>query len=168
MRKSYKYLLFILTSLGITMTCYAEEAMNVMSKENTISSTQFEKLKNITFSETQVLINLTDGSVIKHDFSKFDNVIFGEYIPFVGIDEISSENTQFNVYLSDDKLLTVSSSSIIKSLHLVDLSGKTININLSGSESNNIKVSVESLTSGIYVVLAQTEKGVQYGKILIK
>lgn len=168
MRKSYKYLLFILTSLGITMTCYAEEAMNVMSKENTISSTQFEKLKNITFSETQVLINLTDGSVIKHDFSKFDNVIFGEYIPFVGIDEISSENTQFNVYLSDDKLLTVSSSSIIKSLHLVDLSGKTININLSGSESNNIKVSVESLTSGLYVVLAQTEKGVQYGKILIK
>lgn len=150
------------------MTCYAEEAMNVMSKENTISSTQFEKLKNITFSETQVLINLTDGSVIKHDFSKFDNVIFGEYIPFVGIDEISSENTQFNVYLSDDKLLTVSSSSIIKSLHLVDLSGKTININLSGSESNNIKVSVESLTSGLYVVLAQTEKGVQYGKILIK
>ncbi|MBR3871460.1 MAG: hypothetical protein IKJ22_01805 [Paludibacteraceae bacterium] len=168
MRKSYKYLLFILTSLGITMTCYAEEAMNVMSKENTISSTQFEKLKNITFSETQVLINLTDGSVIKHDFSKFDNVIFGEYIPFVGIDEISSENTQFNVYLSDDKLLTVSSSSIIKSLHLVDLSGKTININLSGSESNNIKVSVESLTSVLYVVLAQTEKGVQYGKILIK
>lgn len=168
MRKSYKYLLFILTSLGITMTCYAEEAMNVMSKENTISSTQFEKLKNITFSETQVLINLTDCSVIKHDFSKFDNVIFGEYIPFVGIDEISSENTQFNVYLSDDKLLTVSSSSIIKSLHLVDLSGKTININLSGSESNNIKVFVESLTSGLYVVLAQTEKGVQYGKILIK
>lgn len=168
MRKSYKYLLFILTSLGITMTCYAEEAMNVMSKENTISSTQLENLKNITFSDTQMLIHLTNGSVVKHDFSKFDNVIFGEYVPFVGIDEISSENTQFNVYLSDDKLLTVSSSSIIKSLHLVDLSGKTININLSGSESNNIKVSVESLTSGLYVVLAQTEKGVQYGKILIK
>lgn len=170
MRKIYIYFLSIFAFLcvGLTANAAEKEAMNVMSDEMSISSTQLENLKNITFSDTQMLIHLENGSVIKHDFSKFDNVIFGEYVPFVGIDEISSENTQFNVYLSVDKLLTVSSSSIIKSLHLVDLSGKTININLSGSESNNIKVSVESLASGIYVVLAQTEKGVQYGKILIK
>ena len=170
MRKIYIYFfsIFAFLCVGLTANAAEKEAMNVMSKENTISSTQFENLKNITFSETQVLINLTDGSVIKHDFSKFDNVIFGEYIPFVGIDEISSENTQFNVYLSDDKLLTVSSSSIIKSLHLVDLSGKTIKINLSGAESNSVKVSVESLSTGLYIVLAQTENGVKTSKIIIK
>ena len=81
---------------------------------------------------------------------------------------MSSENIEFNVYLSEDKLLSVSSSSIINSLQLVDLSGKTIKINLSGAESNSVKVSVESLSTGLYIVLAQTENGVKTSKIIIK
>ena len=168
MGKIYTYLLFVFASLALAMPNSAQEAMNVMSDEINISSTQLEKLKNITFSDTQMLIHLTDGSVVKHDFSKFDNVIFGEYIPFVGIDEMSSESIEFNVYLSEDKSLTVSSSSIINSLQLVDLSGKTIKINLSGAESNSVKVSVESLSTGLYIVLAQTENGVKTSKIIIK
>ena len=168
MGKIYTYLLFVFASLALAMPNSAQEAMNVMSDEINISSTQLEKLKNITFSDTQMLIHLTDGSVVKHDFSKFDNVIFGEYIPFVGIDEISSESIEFNVYLSEDKSLTVSSSSIINSLQLVDLSGKTIKINLFGAESNSVKVSVESLSTGLYIVLAQTENGVKTSKIIIK
>lgn len=154
--------------MALTVNAAEKEAMNVMSDEINISSTQLEKLKNITFSDTQMLIHLTDGSVVKHDFSKFDNVIFGEYVPFVGIDEMSSENIEFNVYLSEDKLLSVSSSSIINSLQLVDLSGKTIKINLSGAESNSVKVSVEPLSTGLYIVLAQTENGVKTSKIIIK
>ena len=170
MKKIYTYLfnIFALLSMALTVNAAEKEAMNVMRDEMSISSTQLENLKNITFSDTQMLIHLTDGSVVKHDFSKFDNVIFGEYVPFVGIDEMSSENIEFNVYLSEDKLLSVSSSSIINSLQLVDLSGKMIKINLSGTESNSVNVSVESLTTGLYVVLAQTESGVITGKIIIK
>lgn len=170
MKRIYIYFLniFAFLSMALTINAAEKEAMNVMSDEINISSTQLENLKNITFSDTQMLIHLTDGSVVKNDFSKFDNVIFGEYVPFVGIDELSSENIEFNVYLSEDKLLTVSSSSIINSLQLVDLSGKTIKINLSGAESNSVKVSVESLNSGVYIVLAQTEKGVKTSKIIIK
>lgn len=170
MKRIYIYVLsiFAFLSMALTVNAAEKEAMNVMSDEINISSTQLEKLKNITFSDTQMLIHLTDGSVVKHDFSKFDNVIFGEYIPFVGIDEMSSESIEFNVYLSEDKSLTVSSSSIINSLQLVDLSGKTIKINLSGAESNSVKVSVESLSTGLYIVLAQTENGVKTSKIIIK
>ena len=170
MKRIYTYLfnIFALFSMALTVNAAEKEAMNVMSDEMSISSTQLENLKNITFSDTQMLIHLTDGSVVKHDFSKFDNVIFGEYVPFVGIDEMCSENIEFNVYLSEDKLLSVSSSSIINSLQLVDLSGKTIKINLSGTESNSVKVSVESLSTGLYIVLAQTENGVKTSKIIIK
>ena len=170
MRKVYIYFLsiFAFSCVALTANAAEKEAMNVMSDEMSISSTQLENLKNITFSDTQMLIHLTDGSVVKHDFSKFDNVIFGEYVPFVGLEEMSSENIEFNVYLSEDKLLSVSSSSIINSLQLVDLSGKTIKINLSGAESNSVKVSVESLSTGLYIVLAQTENGVKTSKIIIK
>lgn len=164
----YFFSIFAFLSMALTVNAAEKEAMNVMSDEINVSSTQLEKLKNITFSDTQMLIHLTDGSVVKHDFSKFDNVIFGEYVPFVGIDEMSSENIEFNVYLSEDKLLSVSSSSIINSLQLVDLSGKIIKINLSGAESNSVKVSVESLSTGLYIVLAQTENGVKTSKIIIK
>ena len=170
MKRIYTYLfnIFALLSMALTVNAAEKEAMNVMRDEMSISSTQLENLKNITFSDTQMLIHLTDGSVVKHDFSKFDNVIFGEYVPFVGLEEMSSENIEFNVYLSEDKLLSVSSSSIINSLQLVDLSGKMIKINLSGTESNSVNVSVESLTTGLYVVFAQTENGVKTGKIIIK
>lgn len=170
MKRIYIYVLsiFAFLSMALTVNAAEKEAMNVMSDEINISSTQLEKLKNITFSDTQMIIHLIDGSVVKHDFSKFDNVIFGEYVPFVGIDEMSSENIEFNVYLSEDKLLSVSSSSIINSLQLVDLSGKIIKINLSGAESNSVKVSVESLSTGLYIVLAQTENGVKTSKIIIK
>ena len=158
MRKVYIYFLsiFAFSCVALTANAAEKEAMNVMSDEMSISSTQLETIKNITFSDTQMLIHLENGSVIKHDFSKFDNVIFGEYVPFVVLEEMSSENIEFNVYLSEDKLLSVSSSSIINSLQLVDLSGKTIKINLSGAESNSVKVSVESLSTGLYIVLAHT------------
>lgn len=170
MKRIYTYLfnIFALLSMVLTVNAAEKEAMNVMSDEINISSTQLENLKNITFSDTQMLIYLENGSVIKHDFSKFDNVIFGEYVQFVGLEEMSSENIEFNVYLSEDKLLSVSSSSIINSLQLVDLSGKTIKINLSGAESNSVKVSIESLSTGLYIVLAQTENGVKTSKIIIK
>lgn len=168
MRKIYTYLLFVFASLALAMPNSAQEAMNVMSDEINISSTQLEKLKNITFSDTQMLILLTDGSVVKHDFSKFDNVIFGEYVPFVGIDEMSSENSSFEAYLSEYKTLTVESSANINALQLVDLSGKAIKVDLSGTTSNRVSVSVESLNSGVYIVLANTENGVKTSKIIIK
>jgi hypothetical protein len=168
MRNIYTYLLFVFASLALAMPNSAQEAMNVMSDEINISSTQLENLKNITFSDTQMLIHLTGDSVVKHDFSKFDNVIFGEYIPFVGIDEMSSENSSFEAYLSEYKILTVESSANINALQLVDLSGKAIKVDLSGTTSNRLSVSVESLNSGVYIVLANTENGVKTSKIIIK
>ena len=168
MRKIYKYFLFVFACLGMTLSCFAQDAMNLMRKEKSISSTQLSILKNITFTDTQMLIYLENGSVIKHDFSNFDNVIFGEYVPFVGIDELTSDNVEFNVYLSDDKTLTIESSAIIKSLKLVDLSGKTTKVDLSGNATNRVSASVESLTTGVYIVLADTESGAQTSKIIIK
>lgn len=170
MKRIYIYFLSIFAFLcvGLTANAAEKEAMNVMSDEINVSSTQLEKLKNITFSDTQMLIHLTDGSVVKHDFSKFDNVIFGEYVPFVGIDEMSSENSSFEAYLSEYKTLTVESSANINALQLVDLSGKAIKVDLSGTTSNRVSVSVESLNSGVYIVLANTENGVKTSKIIIK
>lgn len=170
MKRIYIYLfnIFAFLCVGLTANAAEKEAMNVMSDEINISSTQLENLKNITFSDTQMLILLTDGSVVKHDFSKFDNVIFGEYVPFVGIDEMSSENSSFEAYLSEYKTLTVESSANINALQLVDLSGKAIKVDLSGTTSNRVSVSVESLNSGVYIVLANTENGVKTSKIIIK
>ncbi len=168
MKKIYTHLLIIFASLNLAMPIYAQEAMNVMSKETSISSTQLENLKNITFSDTQMLIHLTDGTIVKHDFTKFDNIIFGEYMSFVGIDETSSDKVEFNVYLSENKVLTVESSAIINAIQLVDLSGKSTKVGLSGTTSNRVSVSAESLISGVYIVLANTEAGVQTSKIIIK
>ena len=167
MKKIYTYFLLIFASLTLTIPSFAQDAMNVMNKGTSISSTQLESLKNITFNDSQILIHLTDGSIIRHDFNQFDNILFGEYLISTPLADLSSENTNFNVYLSD-KILTVESSAIIKSLKLVDLSGKSIKVSLSGSESNAVSVSVESLTAGMYVVLAETADGIKTGKIIIK
>lgn len=167
MKKIYTYFLLIFASLTLTIPSFAQDAMNVMNKGTSIYSTQLESLKNITFNDSQILIHLTDGSIIKHDFNQFDNILFGEYLISTPLADLSSENTNFNVYLSD-KILTVESSAIIKSLKLVDLSGKATKVNLSGSVSNRVIVSVESLTAGVYIVLADTEDGVQTSKIIIK
>ncbi len=168
MRKNYTHFLIVFASLLLAIPSFAQEAMNVMSKETSISSTQLESIGNITFSESQILIHLTDGSVVNHNFDAFDNIIFGEYISSVDINELNSNNPGLNVYLSGNKILTVESSAIIKSLKLVDLSGKATKVNLSGNVSNRVSASVASLTAGVYIVLADTENGVQTFKIIIK
>ena len=170
MRKIYAHLLLVqaLFLLAIPTFAQSQEAMTVLSEAKCISSTQLESLTNVTFSDSQILIHLIDGSIVKHDFTDFENIIFGEYIPSVGIHEVNSDNTEFNVYLSEDKILTVEYSAVIKSLKLVELTGKSINVSLAGSESNVVEVSVESLTSGLYVVLTETENGLKTGKIIIK
>jgi hypothetical protein len=139
-----------------------------MSKENKISSTQLEKLKQVTFNDSQIQIHLIDGSVVTHEFTEFDNIIFGEYVPIISLNELISENTEFNVYLSEEKTLRVESSTTIKSLNLIDLYGHTIKVSLSGNESNVVSVSVKSLTTGLYIILAETENGVKTIKIIIK
>ena len=112
------------------------------------------------------------GLALKNEAGIYDRIALykskKDAEPFVVLEKMSAENIEFNVYLSEDKLLSVSSSSIINSLQLVDLSGKTIKINLSGAESNSVRVSVESLSTGLYIVLAQTENGVKTSKIIIK
>lgn len=170
MKRIYTYLfnIFALLSMVLTVNATEKEAMNVMSDEMSISSTQLENLKNITFSDTQMLIHLTDGSVINHDFNEFDNIIFGEYLLTTGISELIVEQIDFKIYLSEYKTLTVESSANINALQLVDLSGKAIKVDLSGATSNRVSVSVESLNSGVYIVLANTENGVKTGKIIIE
>lgn len=170
MKRIYTYLfnIFALLSMVLTVNATEKEAMNVMSDEMSISSTQLENLKNITFSDTQMLIHLTDGSVINHDFNEFDNIIFGEYLLTTGISELIVEQIDFKIYLSEYKTLTVESSANINALQLVDLSGKAIKVDLSGATSNRVSVSVEPLNSGVYIVLANTENGVKTGKIIIK
>ena len=170
MKRIYTYLfnIFALLSMVLTVNATEKEAMNVMSDEMSISSTQLENLKNITFSDTQMLIHLTDGSVINHDFNEFDNIIFGEYLLTTGIRELIVEQIDFKIYLSEYKTLTVESSANINALQLVDLSGKAIKVDLSGATSNRVSVAVESLNSGVYIVLANTENGVKTGKIIIE
>ena len=170
MKRIYIYFLSILAFLSMALAANAaeKEAMNVMSDEMSISSTQLENLKNITFSDTQMLIHLTDGGVINHDFNEFDNIIFGEYLLTTGISELIVEQIDFKIYLSEYNTLTVESSANINALQLVDLSGKAIKVDLSGATSNRVSVSVESLNSGVYIVLANTENGVKTSKIIIK
>lgn len=168
MKRNYAYLLCIFIFFAIKTVCLAENAMNVMSKENKISSTQLEKLKQVTFNDSQIQIHLIDGSVVTHEFTEFDNIIFGEYVPIISLDELIFENTEFNVYLSEEKTLRVESSTTINSLNLIDLYGHTIKVSLSGNESNVVNVSVKSLTTGLYIILAETENGVKTSKIIIK
>ena len=169
MRKISKYLLILLTLCALPVKISATESgvMNVMDKGVNLSSTQLGDLKQITFSETKMLKHLNNGEVIEYDFSQFDKVVFGEYIVSVSVDELTSEGTGLSVYLSEDKMLTVSSSAVINLLKLVDLSGKFIKVSITGFKTNNVVVPVNDLAIGMYVVLADTDTGIQTTKIII-
>ena len=170
MKRIYIYFLsiFAFMSMALTANAAEKEAMNVLNGDISISSTLLDNLKNVTFSETEVQLHLNNGSVVKHNYEEFDNVILGNYLVSTTISNLNSANTDFNVYLTEEKLLFVESSAIIRTLNLIETSGKTIKVNLSGNTSNIVSVSVESLAAGLYVVFADTENGQKSSKIIIK
>ena len=77
--------------------------MNVMSKENTISSTQFEKLKNITFTQR---VDLQGG----------------EYLLSLGV--TGFENEEFQVYHRLYDVLNITVISDKDSVGYYDMNSK--------------------------------------------
>lgn len=61
----------------------------------------------------------------------------------------------------------VSASSAIKSISIYTVAGAQV-ISLSASNATQVNVNVDSLSSGIYIVVAQTENGILSGKLLKK
>jgi hypothetical protein len=84
--------------MALTVNAAEKEAMNVLNGDISISSTLLDNLKNVTFSETEVQLHLNNGSVVKHNYEEFDNVILGNYLVSTTISNLNSANTDFNVY----------------------------------------------------------------------
>lgn len=81
----------------------------------------------------------------------------------LAVNETVKKNTGLKVYpnpVSD--ILNINSDSKIKSVKIYDLSGKNV------LETEKSSINVSGLTSGTYIVTAQTENGIQSSKIIKK
>ncbi|MCX8523387.1 choice-of-anchor J domain-containing protein [Chryseobacterium formosus] len=81
----------------------------------------------------------------------------------LAVNEATKKNSGLKVYpnpVSD--ILNINSDSKIKSVKIYDLSGKNV------LETEKSSINVSGLTSGTYIVTAQTENGIQSSKIIKK
>ncbi|AZB28952.1 GEVED domain-containing protein [Chryseobacterium balustinum] len=85
----------------------------------------------------------------------------------LSVNDVAKRNSNLKIYpnpVSD--VLNIDSASKIKSVKIYDLSGKNVLTEI--VETNKPAINVSSLTSGTYVVTAESETGLQSAKIIKK
>ncbi|WP_426474456.1 choice-of-anchor J domain-containing protein [Chryseobacterium balustinum] len=85
----------------------------------------------------------------------------------LNVTEATKKNTALKVYPNPvANILNIDSASKIKSVKIYDLSGKNVLTEI--VDTNKPAINVSSLTSGTYVVTAESETGLQSAKIIKK
>lgn len=90
----------------------------------------------------------------------------------LGIKNANFENAIAIHYTQSSKILTIANNmkdNTVETASLFDIQGKAIaNWKVTDKEQTNIKIQVQSMTSGVYIVKLKTTKGNISKKIIVR
>ncbi len=141
-----KKLLFIISLLAIAGTATAQHmVVETAGQENKVFS--LESLKQITFDDTTVNIEQTDGTKSSASMGDIERIYFGD---FSSISDINALSGNLVEYISHDEIaINSEAGSTITIYGLTGTQLLTRRINTQGEA-----VSIAGLPQGIYIVKA--------------
>lgn len=131
-----------------------------------LSHHHLDEISGIAFTGDMVSVNLTDGSSVKMPYSDIGRFIFVEG-PHSGNDGIDVKDVSITMrYDESGKLIRVRSEESVIKLSVFSLSGHLLYA--SSPCKQEAEVSVESFSSGVYIMTATTGSMTKSVKFLIK
>ena len=113
----------------------------------------------------ELLCQFKDGEQTYH------NPDFEEcYYDWISVEEIESKNITISpTVLSSSETLSIKSDSDIKSIKMIDMLGRKINIFINPTDDLSCQISLDQrCKSGIYLIIVETEKSVCYEKVILR
>ena len=141
-----KKLLFIISLLAIAGTATAQHmVVETAGQENKVFS--LESLKQITFDDTTVNIEQTDGTKSSASMGDIERIYFGD---FSSISDINALSGNLVEYISHDEIAINSEAG--STVAIYNLTGMEMIIRRINAQGETI--SIAGLPQGIYIVKA--------------
>ena len=113
----------------------------------------------------ELLCQFKDGEQTYHN-SGYEEC----YYDWISVEEIESKNITISpTVLSSSETLSIKSDSDIKSIKMIDMLGRKINIFINPTDDLSCQISLDQrCKSGIYLIIVETEKSVCYEKVILR
>jgi len=164
MKKIYLGTLFTFLSFGICENISAQN-LCVYEDEETKNCLLLEEIENLTFSEEQVFLKKTDGTIDDFLISNVSKIKLEESI--TNIENISLPDKGVKTFPNPvEDILTIESTAEIEKILLFDMNGSLIL--QKETEGLVIMVQLAAIPAGIYNVQIVTTNGEYFNKIIKK
>lgn len=161
MKKITVYFILLLCFVSIKVFAQQPTAMNVHQTNGKVQSTALVNIQHITF-EMDVLVLTTSEGIFRLPLNDVEYIAFSEDDP-IGTAVENVDANAIRISQSGNQLL-VESEYAIKTLYLVDITGKLLD---SQYLSAAIEATVTLPQSGVFVLFLETSKGYVARKVIM-
>jgi hypothetical protein len=167
MKRIIRKTLFAITLIMATGVCAnAQEAnkLNVFENSGNVSQYELSDIKFITFDNNinNMIVEKTDNSQNSFLIASIRKITFEDYS--VGIKENKTE-IDVIVYADQNGEIVVQTELKIKAVTIYDLNGRALQ--KKSVNSSSCRMNVNSLSSAMYLLKVETEKGAVTKKVII-
>jgi len=132
---------------------YGQDNMIINLADNSNVTIVINDIQRITFDEDNMLVKKTTGAENTYLLDNISCITFLDNPSVIHENKTIAEKTEVNFYLNSYGEIVVESPSIIRTLTVFDMTGRTVKT----THQSNMNVSF--LTTGIYLLRIETDKG---------
>lgn len=152
----------LLLSLSIEILAQQSEEINIITKTGSDQIVQIEEIINIEFVNDE-LIFVTNSTSFSIPIDNIDNILFGPRIGTNVNDLVEVDSDDVRISFLENQLL-INSESAIKSLYLVDITGKVL---VSKKINSATQAQITLPNGNVFVLVLDTNEGYFAHKLIV-
>lgn len=152
----------LLLSLSIEILAQQSEEINIITKTGSDQIVQIEEIINIEFVNDE-LIFVTNSTSFSIPIDNIDNILFGPRTGTNVHDLVEVDSDDVRISFLENQLL-INSESAIKSLYLVDITGKVL---VSKKINSATQAQITLPNGNVFVLVLDTNEGYFARKLIV-
>lgn len=152
----------LLLFMSIEILAQQSEEINIITKTGSDQIVQIEEIINIEFVNDE-LIFVTNSTSFSIPIDNIDNILFGPRTETNVHDLVKVDSNDVCISFLEDQLL-INSESAIKSLYLIDITGKVL---MSKKTNSAMQAQITLPHGNVFILLLDTNEGYFTRKLII-
>ena len=152
----------LLLFMSIEILAQQSEEINIITKTGSDQIVQIEEIINIEFVNDE-LIFVTNSTSFSIQIDNIDNILFGPRTETNVHDLVEVDSNDVCISFLEDQLL-INSESAIKSLYLIDITGKVL---MSKKTNSAMQAQITLPHGNVFILLLDTNEGYFTRKLII-
>ncbi len=152
----------LLLFMSIEILAQQSEEINIITKTGSDQIVQIEEIINIEFVNDE-LIFVTNSTSFSIPIDNIDNILFGPRTETNVHDLVEVDSNDVCISFLEDQLL-INSESAIKSLYLIDITGKVL---MSKKTNSAMQAQITLPHGNVFILLLDTNEGYFTRKLII-